>query len=54
MPGRPTNPIPSGTERAENLSALAEASILLGGGLIVVIEAVQRLIGNGSPLSARW
>jgi len=45
---------PFGHRRAENLSALAEASILLGGGLIVVIEAVQRLIGNGGSLSARW
>jgi cation diffusion facilitator family transporter len=45
---------PFGHRRAENLSALAEASILLGGGLIVVIEAIQRLIGNGGSLSARW
>jgi cation diffusion facilitator family transporter len=45
---------PFGHRRAENLSALAEASILLGGGFLVVIEAVQRLIGNGSSLSARW
>ena len=45
---------PFGHRRAENLSALAEASILLGGGVIVVIEAVQRLLGNGSTLSARW
>src|ERR1700755_2819283 len=30
---------PFGHRRAENLSALAEASILLGGGLIVGIEA---------------
>jgi cation diffusion facilitator family transporter len=45
---------PFGHRRAENLSALAEASILLGGGLIVVIESVQRLIGNRSSLSARW
>ncbi len=45
---------PFGHRRAENLSALAEASILLGGGLLVVIEAVQRLIGQGSSLSARW
>ena len=45
---------PFGHRRAENLSALAEASILLGGGLIVVIEAVQRLIGHGSSLSAQW
>src|ERR1700689_1774770 len=42
---------PFGHRRAENLSALAEASILLGGGVIVVIEAVQRLIGNQSSLS---
>jgi cation diffusion facilitator family transporter len=45
---------PFGHRRAENLSALAEASILLGGGLIVVIEAIQRLIGHHSSLSARW
>ena len=45
---------PFGHRRAENLSALAEASILLGGGLLVVIEAVQRLTGHGSSLSARW
>jgi cation diffusion facilitator family transporter len=45
---------PFGHRRAENLSALAEASILLGGGLLVVIEAVQRLIGHGGSLSARW
>ncbi len=45
---------PFGHRRAENLSALAEASILLGGGLIVVIEAVQRLVGHGSTLTARW
>jgi cation diffusion facilitator family transporter len=45
---------PFGHRRAENLSALAEASILLGGGLIVVIEAIQRLVGHGSSLSAGW
>jgi cation diffusion facilitator family transporter len=45
---------PFGHRRAENLSALAEASILLGGGLLVVIEAVQRLIGHSSSLAARW
>ena len=45
---------PFGHRRAENLSALAEASILLGGGFIVVIEAVQRLLGHGTSLSARW
>jgi cation diffusion facilitator family transporter len=45
---------PFGHRRAENLSALAEASILLGGGVIVVIEAVQRLIGNGRSPTAHW
>jgi cation diffusion facilitator family transporter len=45
---------PFGHRRAENLSALAEASILLGGGLLVVIEAVQRLIGHGGSFAARW
>ncbi len=45
---------PFGHRRAENLSALAEASILLGGGFLVVIEAVQRLIGHGSSLTAQW
>jgi cation diffusion facilitator family transporter len=45
---------PFGHRRAENLSALAEASILLGGGFVVVIEAVQRLLGHGSTLTAHW
>ncbi len=45
---------PFGHRRAENLSALAEASILLGGGVVVVIEAVQRLIGGSDSLTARW
>ena len=45
---------PFGHRRAENLSALAEASILLGGGLLVAIEAIQRLIGGANSLSAGW
>jgi cation diffusion facilitator family transporter len=45
---------PFGHRRAENLSALTEASILLGGGFVVVIEAVQRLLGHGSTLTAHW
>jgi cation diffusion facilitator family transporter len=45
---------PFGHRRAENLSALAEASILLGGGIIVVIEAVQRLVRGHSSFSAEW
>lgn len=44
---------PYGHRRAENLSALAEATILVGGGLFVAIEAVDRLSG-GESLSARW
>jgi len=45
---------PYGHRRAENLSALAEASILLGGGVIVVVEAIRRLAGHGGSFSARW
>ncbi len=45
---------PYGHRRAENLSALAEATILLGGGIIVVVEAVSRLSGGHSSLAARW
>lgn len=45
---------PYGHRRAENLSALAEAAILLGGGVIVVVEAIGRLTGNGASLAARW
>lgn len=45
---------PFGHRRAENLSALAEAAILLGGGVIVVIEAIVRLAGSGSSLTAGW
>jgi len=45
---------PYGHRRAENLSALAEASILLGGGVIVVVEAIGRLAGNGGSFTARW
>jgi cation diffusion facilitator family transporter len=45
---------PYGHRRAENLSALAEATILLGGGIIVVIEAIGRLSGSGGSLAAHW
>lgn len=44
---------PYGHRRAENLSALAEASILVGGGLFVAIEAIGRLSG-GQSLAAKW
>ncbi len=52
---RPADPEhPYGYRRAENLSALAEATILLAGGAIVVVEAIGRLAGGGSSLAARW
>ena len=44
---------PYGHRRAENLSALAEASILIGGGLFVGVEAIDHL-SNGQTLVARW
>jgi divalent metal cation (Fe/Co/Zn/Cd) transporter len=45
---------PCGHRRAENLSALAEATILLAGGAIVVVEAIGRLAGHGAAPAARW
>jgi cation diffusion facilitator family transporter len=45
---------PYGHRRAENLSALAEAGILLAGATIVVVEAIGRLAQGRSPVSARW
>jgi cation diffusion facilitator family transporter len=45
---------PYGHRRAENLSALAESAILLGGGVIVVVEAISRLTGTGGSLTPRW
>jgi cation diffusion facilitator family transporter len=51
---RPADPShPYGHRRAENLSALAEATILVGGGVIVVVEAIGRLSG-GQSLAANW
>jgi cation diffusion facilitator family transporter len=45
---------PYGHRRAENLSALAEATILVGGGLFVAIEAIGRLSSGGESLAAKW
>jgi cation diffusion facilitator family transporter len=45
---------PYGHRRAENLSALVEATILLGGGIIVVVEAISRLSRGSGSLAARW
>jgi cation diffusion facilitator family transporter len=44
---------PYGHRRAENLSALAEATILVGGGLFVAVEGIGRLSG-GDSLAAKW
>lgn len=52
--GRPADhDHPYGHRRAENLGALGEAAILLGGGVYIVIEAVTRLIEGGHDLEAR-
>lgn len=52
---RPADPgHPYGHRRAENLSALAEATILLAGGTIVVIEAIGRLSSGSVSFAARW
>ena len=52
---RPADPEhPYGHRRAENLSALAEATILLAGGAVVVVEAISRLSSGGASLDARW
>jgi cation diffusion facilitator family transporter len=51
---RPADPShPYGHRRAENLSALAEATILTAGGLFVAVEGIGRLSG-GTTLSADW
>src|SRR5580704_6511387 len=39
---------PYGHRRAENLGALGEAAILIGGGLLVSVEALKHLIDSGS------
>jgi cation diffusion facilitator family transporter len=46
---------PYGHRRAENLAALGEAAILTGGGVYVVIEAVDRLSSGGDGgFDPRW
>jgi cation diffusion facilitator family transporter len=53
--GRPADrQHPYGHRRVENLSALAEATILFAGGVIVVVEAIDRLSSGGGMLSATW
>src|SRR4051794_35339350 len=45
---------PYGHRRAENLGALGEAAILIGGGVFVVVQAVGALTGGDESLSADW
>jgi cation diffusion facilitator family transporter len=45
---------PYGHRRAENLAALGEAGILLGGGAIVVFEAIRQLAHGSESLEAKW
>jgi cation diffusion facilitator family transporter len=53
--GRPADANhPYGHRRAENLGALSEAAILLGGGVFVVLEALRQLIDGSESLEARW
>jgi cation diffusion facilitator family transporter len=53
--GRPADfEHPYGHRRAENLGALGEAAILLGGGVLVCVEAITRLMGAGRPPAVHW
>jgi len=53
--GRPADrEHPYGHRRAENLAALAEAAILIGGAIVVVVEAVGRLTAGGETFEPRW
>lgn len=53
--GRPADANhPYGHRRAENLAALGEAAILTGGGIVVVVEAVGRLSGDGGAFETHW
>jgi cation diffusion facilitator family transporter len=53
--GRPADfEHPYGHRRAENLGALGEAAILLGGGVLVSVEAITRLMRAGRPPTVHW
>jgi cation diffusion facilitator family transporter len=54
--GRPADPgHPWGHGKAEHLSALAEAAILVGASLFIVWRALERLVGGGHPdVEATW
>src|ERR1700677_1316925 len=53
--GRPADfEHPYGHRRAENLGALGEAAILLGGGILVAVEAITRLSGTARAPTIHW
>src|ERR1700761_6591283 len=53
--GRPADlEHPYGHRRAENLGALGEAALLLGGGVLVSVEAVTRLTGSSGETTVHW
>jgi cation diffusion facilitator family transporter len=53
--GRPADrDHPYGHRRAENLGALGEATILLGGGIFIVVEAVGQLVRGDHGVQAHW
>ncbi|HEX4435410.1 MAG TPA: cation diffusion facilitator family transporter [Solirubrobacteraceae bacterium] len=45
---------PYGHRRAENLGALGEAAILIGGAILVTVEAVRHLIDSAGAPSIHW
>jgi cation diffusion facilitator family transporter len=53
--GRPADRAhPYGHRRAENLGALGEAAILIGGALLVSVEAIKHLIDGAGAPSIHW
>src|SRR6478609_2829746 len=53
--GRPADDDhPYGHRRAENLGALGEGAILIGGGVFIVVEAIDQLVGGHHTLEAHW
>jgi cation diffusion facilitator family transporter len=53
--GRPADfDHPYGHRRAENLGALGEAALLLGGGVLVAIDAITRLAGSAEAPVIHW
>src|SRR5258708_15413166 len=55
LAGRPADRgHPYGHRRAENLGALGEAAILIGGALLVAVEAITHLINGGHAPQIRW